>query len=366
MRDAWDRAGPEGVPSDAPPSPASEVPRTWLGRMWAYGARQSAVIWRKRKWPYDVRQFDPRVDFFGPRLGFHYIYHPEERLAHRETDERGFSIVHIGGRRRRQPTTHCHVAMHLFHRYLESHDEGLKAQFLHKADLLLEARERVTLGGTACDAWFFRFEVPSYAPHPVPWIGCLAQSWAISVLCRAHQVTGRQDFLDAAVGSMATYTVPVADGGLRWTDPAGRAYYEKHPYPGKLRHVLNGFMSSLMGLYDLYRATGSEEAKRLFDDGVATLACEDVLDRYDRGYISAYDQAPTRGALPSWPRYHFLHIRQLLVLHRLTGLEVFRARAERWYAYTRDPVCRLRWMLESAAFRARNIPRYIRQTIRAP
>ena len=341
---------------------AAPGPHTRLGRVWDHCVRKLATTWHsRRQLPFDVRHFDARVEFFGRRLGFYYMYHPRRRLPYHKTDEEGFATIYINGRCHRQPTTHCLATMELFHRYLESGDERKKAFFLEKAELLLNARERVTLGGIDCDVWYFRFEVPSYAPHPVPWIGTLPQTWAISILCRAYQRTGQQRFLDSAVRSAGPFKVTVADGGLRWRDPQGRVYYEKHPYPGKLRHVLNGFIYSLMGLHELYRVTGNAGAKRLFDEGIATLACEEVLDRYDRGYVSAYDQGPWRGVGPALPRYHRLHVRQLLVLHRLTGIEAFRTRAERWYRYTQDPSCRLRWILESAFFRARNLPRYIRE-----
>jgi hypothetical protein len=333
--------------------------------MWECGARRLTFAWRKRKWPFDVRHLDARVDFFGPQLGFHYLYHPLDRSAHRDTDEQGFSVIWGQGQWHRQPTTHCHVTMDHFHRYLETGDPASKDRFLKGARLLLDARHRTRLGHVTCDVWHFGFEVSAYVPHPLPWISCLSQSWAISVFCRAYQMTGCEDYLESARGAMAAYEAPVAEGGIRWTDRRGRVYYEEYPFPGKVRHVLNGFMSSLMGLYDLYRATSDKPAKHLFEEGVATVASPDVLDRYDKGYISAYDQGPWSGVQPYNPRYHLLHVRQLLVLHRITGIEALRATADRWHRYSRDPTCRLRWRLECLAYRMRNLPHYLRDTIRS-
>jgi len=283
--------------------------------------------------------------------------------AYREADVKGFSIININSQWYRAPVTHCHMAMRDFHRYLETGDEQERRRFLEKADLLLDAKTRVSLDGRDCDLWQCWVPVRGYLPHATPWISCLAQSWAISVFCRAYQMTGRQEFLDSAFRSMATYEVPVEHGGIRATDPENNVYYEEYAFVGQLRHVLNGFMSSLMGLYDLYRATEGKNAKRLFDEGIATVSSQNVLDRYDKGYISAYDQAPWRGVNSSSPRYHMLHIRQLLILHRITGIETLRERAERWYRYSRDPICRFRWTVGSTGYWVRSVPRICRQVL---
>jgi hypothetical protein len=320
--------------------------------------------WRKkRKTPYDPRQIDPRVTFVGRELGFNYMYHPKEVWAHPEQDPEGFSIVLTGGRWHRQPLTHCHITMLHFHQYLETGSEAAKQQFLKGADLLLRARQTVNLGGITCDVWHYLFEVPTYAPHPVPWICCMSQGEAMSVFCRAYQMTGRKEFLEAAKGAMAVYNVPVSEGGILGTDREGHVYYEEYPFPGKTYHVLNGFMYSLMGLYDLYRATGDQEAKRLFEQGIATLTAEGVLDRYDIGYCSRYDQHSGIRFGPAYVRYNLVHVRQLIVLYRITGDDMLRQWAERWFAYSRDPLCRFRCLLESIAWRLRNIPRYVREAI---
>jgi hypothetical protein len=316
---------------------------------------------RKRKTPFDVREFDPRIEFAGRQLGFHYIYHPRDVWAHTEADEEGFSTIFIGGRWRRQPCTQCHMTMCRFHDWLETGRPEARQQFLGAADLLLKTAEVVELAGRLCYLWTYDFQMPTYAPHPAPWISCLSQSWAISVFCRAYQMTGRDEFLVAARGAMATYSVPVADGGLLGRDQDGHIYYEEYPFPGKDCHVLNGFLSSLMGLYDLYRATGDEEAKRLFDEGIATVAADGVLERYDLGYCSVYDQSGARRIKPAYTRYNLVHVRQLLVLYRITGIEKFREFAERWFSYSRRPACRARCLFDAVVYRLQNIPRYVRE-----
>jgi len=322
------------------------------------------TAWRRQwKRPYDPRQLDSRVTFAGRELGFYYLYHPKQILVHQEKDPMGFSVIKIGSRAYRQPLTHCQVALGHFHEYLETKNEAAKQQFLRSADLLLEAMETVTLGGIACRVWYYRFPLPTYVPHPIPWISCMAQGGAMSVFCRAYQMTGRKEFLDAAKGATAVYNVPVEQGGILGADREEHVYYEEYPFPGKSYHVLNGFMSSLMGLYDLYRATGDEEAKRLFDQGMATLTADSILARYDLGYCSLYDLSGVRRVRPAYIRYNLVHVRQLTVFYRITGNDLLRRWAERWFAYSQNPLCRFRCLLDTIVYGLRNIPRHLKEAM---
>ena len=47
-------------------------------------------------------------------------------------------------------------------------------------------------------------------------------------------------------------------------------FYEEYPTT-KGNYTLNGFMFTLVGLYDYYKVTGNELAKELYDDGIETL-----------------------------------------------------------------------------------------------
>jgi hypothetical protein len=96
---------------------------------------------------------------------------------------------------------------------------------------------------------------------------------------------------------------------------------------------------AMFGLHDVYRVLGDTRAKALFDAGIATLGRREVLDRYDLGFCSSYDQLPFRLAIP---RYNYIHVMQLYVLYRITGLTVFRDYAERWQVYSEAWRYRLR------------------------
>ena len=68
-------------------------------------------------------------------------------------------------------------------------------------------------------------------------------------------------------------------------------WYEEYPFEEGL-FVLNGFMYSLIGLYDLSSASSApqearDEAKELFDEGIVSLKA--LLPLYDNGKGSNYD-----------------------------------------------------------------------------
>jgi hypothetical protein len=55
--------------------------------------------------------------------------------------------------------------------------------------------------------------------------------------------------------------------------------------------------------------------------------------------------------MPASRYYHRLHIVQLRVLHRMTGLATFNTFADRWQRYLDSPVKRGRALVEKAAFK---------------
>src|SRR5207244_416379 len=150
--------------------------------------------------------------------------------------------------------------------------------------------------------------------------------------------------------------VPVDRGGVRDVERNGRVFYEKYAFPGQTRHVLNGFMSSLLGLWDIARATGDEDAYRAFIEGVGSLD-DTVLGTYDNGHTSLYDQHGDRRAKPSCVFYTWVHARQLAALARITGEPRLDRWAARWRGYVHGTYHRAHATLEVLDYRVRSLPR---------
>ncbi|XP_037090364.1 D-glucuronyl C5-epimerase B-like [Pollicipes pollicipes] len=165
----------------------------------------------------------------------------------------------------------------------------------------------------------------------------MAQGQAMSLLTRAYRVTGDRRYLDAARRAAGPFSVDSRDGGVRTLFQDKYVWYEEYPtVPSSL--VLNGFIYSLMGLYDLWRTEGEGgEAGRLYAAGLTSLRA--LLPLFDTGSGTLYDlRHVTGGGPPNLARwdYHVTHVNQLLVLATMEREHtLFAELADRWTAYMR-------------------------------
>jgi heparosan-N-sulfate-glucuronate 5-epimerase len=159
-------------------------------------------------------------------------------------------------------------------------------------------------------------------------VSAMAQGMGISVLVRAHRLTDRHEYVEAARKALGIFHVDVADGGVQSTTD-GRIFYEEFPTDPP-HHVLNGFIYAMWGLYDLVRLENDDNARVLWEDGLATLV--EWLPQFDMGHWSLYHIGAGM-ANPATIAYHKLHIEQLKVMFAITGLAVFEQYATRWERY---------------------------------
>ncbi len=132
-------------------------------------------------------------------------------------------------------------------------------------------------------AWEYMFNFDGGAP---PWTSGLSQGTAIQVLARAWSRTHEQQYLTAAQQALGIFeTGPSA--GVRVATPAG-AHYLEYTYAPSER-ILNGFIQSLVGLYEYTKLTGDPLGQQLFEAGDAQARAE--VPHYDTGAWSKYDQS---------------------------------------------------------------------------
>jgi hypothetical protein len=193
----------------------------------------------------------------------------------------------------------------------------------------------------------------------------MVQGWAAALFMRAFQLAGDERYVDAARRTTGPFFVAVRQGGVLGRLAHGLPFYEKYPFPAETRHVLNGFMSSLIGLHDLARSAGDATARSLFEQGVATLSDDRTLHAFDNGYSTLYDLGRGRRSTPAGIFYTWVHARQIAGLSRVTGSAKLMQWAQRWrdYAFKRRHV--LRSSADAALFRARRVPHYLRRTLRS-
>jgi hypothetical protein len=145
-------------------------------------------------------------------------------------------------------------------------------------ELLPLAAERA--GGVAWEYYF------PYRAGKAPWVSSLAQGTALQALSRAATRLKRQDEVFAVTSRGLNIFERAAPEGVRVPAGAGTHYAQYSFEPG-LR-ILNGFIQSLVGLYDYGRLAADDRAKALFATGEAR--AREEVPTYDTGAWSLYSR----------------------------------------------------------------------------
>src|SRR4030067_1739403 len=198
--------------------------------------------------------------------------------------------------------------------------------------------------------WFVEKQNPQTGTYPVnfnwadikaPWISAMYQGRAMSVLARGYYLSGDEKYIDVAKLAFKPFRLDISEGGV--VDYLeGFPIYEEYPGSADFRHVLNGFIFSLFGLWDFYQVTGDAEVLEKFNAGVDTLVQKLYLWEFDNG---SYYQLGNSKSFSS--KYHPIHVRQLAYLYDITGNEFFWDKALAWDAKTEDYVLKDRPLLET-------------------
>ncbi|MDD3158974.1 D-glucuronyl C5-epimerase family protein [Anaeromusa sp.] len=192
--------------------------------------------------------------------------------------------------------------------FLLTQDKKYKNAFMRTVEWAMEHQEE----NGAWDA----FSVVGYSrPY-----SSMAQGEGASLLVRAYQEIGDEEYLKAAKKAVDFMCLSVEDGGCAQYGN-GKVWFKE--YADK-PVVLNGWIFSIWGLYDCLQATQEERYRLILLNAINTLAEE--LEKFDCHYWSKYDVGSTIAS----PFYHFLHIAQLKVMHELFGCMIFLAYANKW------------------------------------
>ncbi|KHJ85958.1 D-glucuronyl C5-epimerase [Oesophagostomum dentatum] len=179
---------------------------------------------------------------------------------------------------------------------------------------------------------------------PAGWYSAMAQGHALSLLTRAYVETHNISYLASASRALHLFELDATENGVR-NKLFGNVWYEEYPTtPGSF--VLNGFMYSLIGLFDLSSVkitedadenirAGIERASTLFSAGLDSLRA--LLPLYDTGSGSIYDLRHvglrTAPNLARWD-YHAVHVYLLKWLVQISGDKALNETADRWIAYS--------------------------------
>ena len=199
--------------------------------------------------------------------------------------------------------------------------------------------------------WMHDFNWPYKQLLQAPWYSGLAQGNGLSLLVRAAQETGDARYTEAAHMAFEPLRLDVTQGGVLVTDERDDVWIEEYIVE-RPSHILNGFIWALWGVYDYAEWSGRAEARTLWNTCVGTLTRR--LDDFDTGWWSLYEAPDAGREMLASRYYHTLHITQLQVMHRLTGLDAFAERATRFQAFLDRPSNRVHAFARKAMFKLRH------------
>lgn len=198
-----------------------------------------------------------------------------------------------------------------FDLYLMTKEEKYISQFWNCVEFAVGNQEE-------SGAWNnFGFVYPE-APY-----GSMCQGEGASLLLRAYKATGEKQYLERAQKAIDFMLKPLAQGGTTKYEGEDVLFCEFTNKP----IVLNGWIFSLYGLYDLTLVDRDEKYKKALDKAVKSLGKH--LEDFDNGYWSMYD---LKGKITS-PFYHNLHIAQLEALYLTFGDSTFKEMREQFEEY---------------------------------
>lgn len=280
------------------------------------------------------------IDKKPNKLGRYYLDFSNKSEYVGQFDERGIPLFRHGNSAMfYHPIVICQYALGIFERiYRDENDESdYRKKFIQLADWLLENTKYNGVGL----GWIINYDISDYNLK-APWMSAMAQGEAISVLTRAHLLTGKEEYLITAREALNLFEYSVSDGGVV-NKFESYSIYEEYPSPTKTVAVLNGFIFSIFGLYDLVIYVGDERSTKLFNIGIEALS--KIIKYYDIGYWSQYYLFDYPKNYPASYTYHVLCAEQLKALYHITEREIFLEYSEKWSGQSKKSINKLRTLL---------------------
>lgn len=249
------------------------------------------------------------------------------------TDDLGVAIVDHGSingiyiGKQRNPVTISQKAFEYEEEYKKG-NQSSKRLLLNSADWLVDNAVQYD----NYTVWEYNYPFATWYNMTPPWRSGMAQGQGIQALTKAYNLTKDEKYLNVAKTSLNSFFIEVDNGGVTLKENNGWWYEEYADENGSNPRILNGMMWALLGINEYYEVTADENAKFLFDKGIASL--KDHLPEYDTGHWSYYDAKRT----PSSKFYHHVHVVQLSQLYDITEEPIFKEYHDKWKGYEDSPL----------------------------
>ncbi|MFU2687071.1 D-glucuronyl C5-epimerase family protein [Pseudomonas aeruginosa] len=210
-------------------------------------------------------------------------------------------------------------------------DSDLKKRFLTVADWYVDSAE--IRQGMA--VWPYPFHNDHFDLDP-GWISGIGQARIAGVLYRAYAVGKKTEYKLIADEAMETYQREIKDGGVV-TYEDGVTWIEEAPdHNGRSYKILNGHITGLTGIIDIYEITRNPEWKSPIDKAVAAVKRD--ISKFDDGFISLYsmDMPTDKRRMAERGGYNSLHVEQMLWLYEHFNDPIFLKWAMHFQSYEKN------------------------------
>lgn len=245
-----------------------------------------------------------------------------EKFNNVKKDDSEIPLLNYNGKDIYYPIQISQIALGYYSNYTETKNENSKIYFLKLANWLKNNfTDNGSWGGVYCE------DPLKGSGYNLPdrWISAMSQGFTLSVFVEAYNLTKDNDYLLLAEKILNSFDIKVVDGGIA-SDWGTSVWFDEYPSMNHEKHVLNGFLFSLAGLYDFYAKTGNVKAFELFNNGVESL--KEHLSAFNSGYNSFYSQSTLPSihgpASATGNKYHDLHVAQLLWVYSITDDNFFK------------------------------------------
>jgi len=247
------------------------------------------------------------------------------------TDEAGVILLNYYGNLGLQynPNAIAQAALGYYDKYLQTNSKEDKESFLTQANFFVKHGREVS---DDIILWEYKFPFEMRNLLPGPWRSALAQGQAISVLIRAHQLTGDSTYAQFAHRGYHAFRFLSREheGGV--VDDHNKYVWLEEYIVDPPNHVLNGFIWTLWGVRDYAVYFNDRHASNIWLECLKTL--EHNLKNYDVGFWTTYDWPQgydkKQPVMPSSLYYQRLHVVQMLATYNLTGKDFFIEYHNRW------------------------------------
>lgn len=230
-------------------------------------------------------------------------------------------LVSVGNKKYIHPVTVCQVGLGAYDLFLLNQCDIHKDQVLNCCNWLYDNSIKFDVGVK----WIVPFEFKLFKLES-GFHSSLIQGQAMSLLCRGYLINNDKRYLDLAREAFDFLILPKDEGGCR---VAGTYLFEEYPTQ-ELNLVLNGYISTIWGVFDLMKISKEVDVEYVFNSSIDELVS--ILPFFNSRIWSRYCLKPNcyyYSNLAS-PYYHREHIEQLKVMADISHHSVFNETLKTW------------------------------------